>query len=479
MNFVLFILMSSTFLAHASIDAGEAMHRYFPETRPPGIYSPMFQGPVDWSQPPLGCVEEMVPHPASVPCLDLTQVKNPLSDWPSNITPADQQYWYGQRRALTYCRSLELLRREAATPGSQTAGAIELSWMGTIAVDNYTTKVNAIYEASDTYGVPAHVLTGAVYQESLFAELGIAADGGNYSCGVEQINLIGWCNWANAQSAAEKQAMNWPAIPVNCGDPNVITLKFIKPFYDIALTHLNGLPEYRLQKQHFQNIALQDVQSGWPSGNAATNALRYQTIMSFINNCSDPRYGILAKANELRSIYTQYISPAFQNKDRYSGATRFQRQCLQTAKDNAYPLHSGWVMAVGAYNAGPRSIDAVTYYNEWDDNGFNDPLRVGSFTPDQIISSIYWSGKYNPTTDKIDFANREGAARTWNWYVGCVNQRHVARVMQNVTLITDYFVNSLEGAYPCAQSTVDPNGNVITSVPPQRQTTSGVLGGNP
>jgi len=59
------------------------------------------------------------------------------------------------------------------------------------AVNEYPTKVKAVYDASDLYGVPAHVLTGAIYQESLFSPLGISDDGGNFSCGMEQINLNG------------------------------------------------------------------------------------------------------------------------------------------------------------------------------------------------------------------------------------------------------------------------------------------------
>jgi hypothetical protein len=469
---IAFITFFISFTANATRSAGDTFHSYFSETPPPGHVR--FNGPVNWAQPPLGCVEEMVPHQANKQCLDLTQVANPLTDWPTNLSQADHDYWYAQRRGLTYCRGVELLRREAATPGSQTAGAVETSWMVSIAINDYDTKVKAVYEASDRYNVPAHVLTGAVYQESLFAELGISSDGGNYSCGAEQINLNGWCEWANAQSSADQSSMGWPTSAVDCNDSSLVNLAFIKPFYDIALTRLNGLPEYRLEKSHFQNIAVKDVVAQWPQASDATNALRYQLINSFINFCADPRLGILAKASELQSLYSGYLSKAFQDKDRYTGTDRFQRQCSQVSKDNAYPLHTGWLMAVAAYNAGPRAVDAVTYYNQWNDSAFNDPTTIQNFTPDKIVESIYWSGKYDKATDKIDFASRTGAARSWIWYKGCVAQRHIARVMQHVTLVPDFFVDSLEGQYPCAPSTKDTNGNVITSVPPDRQVSTGV-----
>jgi hypothetical protein len=475
-TFPLAVLLIFAAETNATRNAADDAAKYFSEAPATArlTSTPPPAPPIDWSQPPLGCVEEMVPHASTRPCLDLTTVANPLKDWPPNLPQPDHDYWYGQRRALNYCRTAEVLRREAVQPGSQTPGAIETSWMTVDSINDYDIKVNAVYEASDRYGVPAHVLTGAVYQESLFSELGISDDGGNYSCGAEQINLYGWCTWANEQSAKDKAAMGWPASTVRCDDTNLVNLAFIKPFYVLAKTRLGTLPEYRLNKSHFQNIIIQDVAGQWPVADAATNNMRYQLIYSFINNCSDPRFGILATGSELKSLYTAYLSSAMKEKDRYSGSTRFARQCRKTAIDDAYPLHTGWLMAVASYNAGPRAIDAVTYYNQWSKDQFNDPATVQGFTADKIVDSIYWSGKYNTATDKIDFASVTGGARNWIWFKGCVAQRHVARVMQHVTLLPEFFVDSLEGLYPCATSSKDPNGNVITSVPPFRQTSTGV-----
>lgn len=469
-SFVTLPLIALSFNAFAARNSADLAAQYFIEES----FGVKNVEPVDWAQPPLGCVEEMIPHIPSRPCLDLTQVASPLKDWPPNLSSEDRDYWYGQRRGILYCRAAEVLRREAIQPGSQSAGAIESAWMAVDAVSDYDTKVKAIYEASERYGVPPHVLTGAVYQESMFSELGISSDGGNYSCGVEQINLIGWCGWANAQSSADKTALGWTQAPIDCRDSNLINLNLITPFYNIALSRLDGLPGYRLNKSHFQDIQLKDVISEWPKADSATNIVRYQAVTSFINNCADPRYGILAKANELRSIYSAYLSPAMKAKDRYLGKTRFARQCREVAKDDAYPLHAGWLMAVASYNAGPRAIDAVTHYNQWSANQFNDPVTLRDFTPDKLIDSIYWSGKWNRANDKIEFTNTAGAARNWIWFKGCIAQRHIARVMQHVTLLPDFFVQSIEAPYGCSPSSRTPDGKVITSVPPVRQATPGV-----
>jgi hypothetical protein len=421
-------------------------------------------------------VEEMVPHRDERPCPDLKAVAKPMKDWPENISAEDKQYWYERRRAINVCRAEEVLRREKVRPGSVSAGAVELSWMVMDSLRNQPAKVDAIYQASRETGVPPHVLTGAIYQESLFAELGIADDGGNYSCGMQQINLEGWCLWANKQKPEDKQAMGWPQQPVPCEDKKYVSLGFIRPVYEIAKTRLNGLPEYRLNKRHFANIPLDQFVYKWPEAAPQVQRFRYQLIQSYVNHCSDARKGIMAKANELAAIYQRYVPESFQQKDRYSGSERFKRACREKQSDNAYPLHAGWLLAVAAYNAGPRAMDNVAHYNRWRREDWNNPRVVAGLEPSDIVASLYWGGKYNPRNDMIEFNSlKDGEIKSWTWFKGCVAQRHIARVMQHVTLLPEFFVDSLEGAFPCARSEFDGSGNLIkTAVPPARQASPGV-----
>ncbi len=466
-----FFLLSTP--AFAALDAGTLMLEHFPERVPPGL-SVAAPTRIDWAQPPLGCVEEMVPHLADRPCPNLSRVENPHKDWPADMSPKEKEYWFGQRRGINACRAFEVQRREAAQPGSMTPSMIQLAWMNTLALARYEEKVAAVYEASRRYGVPLHVLTGAVYQESLFSELGIADDGGNFSCGVEQINLIGWCGWANEQSAAEKSAMNWPQEKVNCLDTGTVQLSLVRPLYKIALTRLRGLPEYRLQKEHFANIPLASVVNQWPAAAPEVQALRYQLVMSFINSCSDARRGILAKGHELSGIYKQFVSIALKNKDRYARGDHFARECREVQAGNAYPLHTGWLLTVAAYNAGPRAVDAAAHYNGWTRDEMNDPRQVAGYNPTDIVDSLYWGGRYNPRNDLIEFDGLNGGAKSWTWFKGCVAQRHVARVMQHVTLLPEFFVDSLENGIACARSTFDSEGNLIQSaVPSFRRASSG------
>ncbi len=471
------ILFSLPSLALAgNLQAGTKMQEAFQELPPPSssLLQDAAGSEVNWAQPPLGCVEEMVPNRADRPCLDLSGVANPVKDWPAGLPDAEYQYWYGKRRALNVCRSEEVLRREKAIPGSMPASHVELAWMSMEALKNQEVKVNAIYEGSRQTGIPLHVLMGAVYQESLFAELGLADDGGNFSCGVEQINLIGWCQWANQQSAADKEAMNWPQQKVSCDNSTYVKLSLIKPIYEIAKTRLRGLPEYRLQKEHFANIPLESFVRKWPSASREMQNYRYRLIRSFINNCSDARKGILAKAHELSGIYKQFVSTALKNKDRYGSGQGFSRACRTRQTNNAYPLHTGWLLAVSAYNAGPRSIDAVAYYNNWDRSEMNDPRQVAELSPIDVVHSLYWGGRYNRRNDLIEFRGLNGKTRSWTWFKGCVAQRHIARVMQHVTLLPEFFVDSLENGIPCGRSVFDQDGNLVkTAVPPFRQSSSG------
>lgn len=475
--FVLSILSS----AAQARDAADRLQGYFDEQAPPGLSTFLPEANnsanIDWAQPPLGCVEEMVPTLPSRACLDLTQTANPLRDWPSSLSAEDKQFWYSHRRMLVYCRAQELWNRETAHPGSQNAGGLENAWLMLEAVKHSQEKMDAIYEANKTYGVPLHILLGALYQESLFAELGISDDGGNFSCGMEQINLIGWCEWVNQQSPEQKAAVGWPAGNVACDNANIVNLEFVRPLYNIAMKRLNGLPEYRLVKSHFQNIPLSSVVDKWPAASSETQNLRYQLIRSFIDNCSEPRLGIMATANELALAYRSFVSDAFKAKDHYAPGEHFKRECQAQDSGTTYPLHTGWLLAVAAYNAGPRVMELASHYNKWSSAAFNDPDAIQGFMGDKLIQSLYWGGVYNHVTDKIDFNSfSRGASRSIPWFKACVVQRHVARVMQHVTLLPEFFVDTLEGQYHCAKSVFDNSGKLIKSaVPPFRQVSSGVI----
>ncbi|MEK7355201.1 MAG: hypothetical protein AAB250_02040, partial [Bdellovibrionota bacterium] len=256
----------------------------------------------DWSNPPVMCVEEVVPDVPDRACPDLSMVvdiaKEPLDAY---IDPVDLPYWKARKYRIPYCRSKEILARETATPGTFTPGTMALVNMRLKATAKHDLKVDAIYSASRASGVPALALTGALMQESLFAELGISDDGDNFSCGVAQINLYEWCNWANGLSAAKKLEIGWPQTGHRCLPDDRL---LIKPFFEIAKTKSSTS---NVDTDHFKGIKLQDVVAKFPKGNLPTQEFRFALATSFLNNCANPTNAISAKANELADLYRNFI----------------------------------------------------------------------------------------------------------------------------------------------------------------------------
>ncbi len=427
----------------------------------------------DWSQPPLACIEEVIPRLPDRPCFDLTNVADPQTEWPEGISESELAYWQKNKVAQNYCRSLEIMRREELSPGTFSAGTVQIAWMRVKAMDQSELKVKAVYAASRANKMPAHVLTGALMQESLFATLGIEDDGGNFSCGIGQVNLVEWCNWANKQSKKIKDEMKWPA-NVKCSD---LSPGLIRPFYEIAKTRLNGLPAYRLEKVHFQNIKYESVVKGFPSGPTSMQKVRYQAAVSFLNHCADVAKGIGAKANELRNLYVNHVPAGLKKRDLYRPGEEFARVCSDKGYTEAYPMNTGWLLAVGLYNAGPRAVDVLAHYHKWNKKDLEKPETWENVGPAELIEAFYWSGKYSPKDDKIHYKTLNGGNLNWIWFKACVLQRHIARVVQHVTLPgVPKLVDTLEGAYKCARSVFDPNtGKLVKSgVPPFRQKSPGV-----
>jgi hypothetical protein len=402
----------------------------------------------DWAQPPLLCVEEVVPKVPDRECLDLSKVVEPAKDFPSEISAEDLAFWKAQKFGLSYCRALEILKREEANPGSQKASSVEISWMRKTAVLNHDLKVNAVYQAAHAYDVPPHILTGALFQESIFSELGVAEDGGNFSCGVAQLNSSEWCRWANSLTSSQKTQIGWPRGAVDCvDDANPV---FIKPFYAIALTRLGGLPEYRLQPEHFKDIAFTDVVAGFPEGTAEKQKLRYQTSRSFLDHCGEPVAAITAKAHELERLYTEFVPQGMKMNQIYKDGEKFNRVCAADSTSRAYPLNTGWLLAVGAYNAGPKAVDIMAAYKNWNRSDVAKAETFSAFDAKSLIESIYKAGVYNSTLNVLEMNDLDGLPMKVKWMKMCVLQRHIARVVQHVTQPNiPPLADTLEGPQGC------------------------------
>lgn len=441
------------------------------EPAPKPLIKKALKREIDWSQPPASCVEDVVPAKPNETCIDLSRVADPRKEWPDDLPEDELAYWKANKRLMPYCRGSEVLRREAAQPGSMSPVSQQIAWMQVSGATNRDEKIAAIYAAARAHRMPPQIITGALYQESLFAELGVAEDGGNYSCGVGQINIQEWCRWANAQPAAKQAAIGWPA-GVSC---STVPASLVQPFYDLAKLKLNGLPDYKMTKEHFMSIKDADAVKRFSPAPPEIQQLRLRAVRSFLGNCSNPMNGIAAKANELASLYRQVVPAGLKQSDQYRQGETFARKCRQAYNSTSYPMASGWLLAVGAYNAGPRVVDALAHFNGWTREDLQDPETFRGFTPANLIEAFYGAGRYDKKADVLRFRTLNGSDASWGWFKPCVLQRHIARVVQHVTLAgAEGLVTSLEGEAKCAKSDVDPKtGRILTNVPMERQMSSG------
>ena len=409
----------------------------------------------DWSQPPVGCIEEVIYSEPNYACLDLSSVANPLSDFPAGMSASDIAMWKTDRaKGLTVCRAHEILRRDQEKPGTQKAGEVELAWMRVLSLKDTAGKIDEIDDASERTGMPSQILFGALTQESLMADLGLAQDGGNFSCGIGQLNIQEWCRFAQAASPGLQRQMGWPRGQTGeiCSDP-VLMPVLAKPFYEIGLKNLGAAPSYRLLPEHLKNIKFEDVVAEFPDASSEIQHLRFSAVQSFLANCSDYRYGIPAKAHELERIFHTSVPEALQGVQTYSKGESFHRACRGKAAD-VYPLHTGWLLADAIYNAGPGIVTSLEYYLDLDAVSTNSPQTWLNFRPTDLISALYWAGKYNSQTGFLESFDFDGHLQNRTWYKSCVVQRHIARVIQHVTLPGYLIADTLEGSDGCSKSTV-------------------------
>lgn len=406
--------------------------------------------PIDWAQPPAACIEELVPQ--LIPCLDLSRVVNPLADLPSDLTEAQKRFWTIEHKAdLSYCRALEVFRREEADPGSMTVSAIAWAWMWRKSAEDLPTKIEAIYEGARASEMPPQILFGALKQESLLSSLGITPDGENYSCGIGQINVKEWCHAISSLSAAERRKLGWPE-GMSCDDPALPT-HLVKPFYEIAIRKLEGRPDYELTPKHFEGIQLENVIDSFPAASLSLQKKRFAAVSSFVRHCSDIRLGIWAKAYELRLLYENYVPKPMRAAQLYASGSTYRRKCRQPYTSKAYPFHTGWLLADAIYNAGSREVALLQHYFRMTKESHESGSIWKKLVPTDLIDGLHWGGQWNASTNKIEFRNVSGTLFSQSWYKSCVVQRHIARVVQYGTLPGFEVAKSLE-TEGCSQSVV-------------------------
>jgi hypothetical protein len=389
---------------------------------------------IDWQNPPVMCPEEILPK--GITCPDFSKVENVYTDYPDSFSTEDIKEWKNNKAAdLRLCRNKEVLKRESAKAGTYNAGTIENAWMVVNGGEKVQEKLEAVQSASVKYQIPPQVLMGAMRQESLLSSLGVSPDGGNYSCGMSQLNIQEWCNSINKLSAEEKTQLGWP-LNISCEETNLPT-DIVKPFYDIAVLKLGNRPSYQLTSADFQGITFDQVSSSL-SGSEEAKKDKFQAISSFVNHCQDIKLSVDFKARTLRGLFLNFVPKELREKNTYREGETFTKQCASPYMSNAYPLHTGWLLAVAMYNAGPRQRALVDHYFQIKDNNYP------SLTPLDLIEALHWGGKAKKRSDLLEFKDQDNNKLTQKWFKSCIVQRHVARVIQHATLPAESIAKSLE-----------------------------------
>jgi len=390
---------------------------------------------VDWANPPVMCPEEILPK--GIDCPDFSKVEKVFEEYPASFTSEQIKDWRANKAAdLRLCRNKEVLKREANKPGSYTAGTIENAWMVVNGGERVQEKLDAVNKAVVKYQIPPQVLLGAMRQESLLSSLGVSPDGGNYSCGMSQLNIQEWCNSAKKLTDEEKDKLGWPK-NISCDEATIPT-DIVKPFYDIAVTRLGNRPSYQLTAEDFKGITEEQVIGSFPKASDDVQKTRFKAIASFVNHCQDIELSIDFKARTLRGLYLNFVPAELREKNTYREGETFGRKCAAPYLTNAYPLHTGWLLAVAMYNAGPRQRALVDHYFQIKDN------KYPSLTPLDLIEALHWGGKAKWRSDVLEFKDQDGNKMSQKWFKSCIVQRHVARVIQHATLPIESIAKSLD-----------------------------------
>lgn len=395
-----------------------------------------------WDNPNVLCPEDVFPK--GLECPDFSQVDNPYTDFPDDMTKEEIRDWRTNKRAdLGVCRNKEVLRREKLKTGKYSSATLEEAWMTADSGNQVKEKLSAIQEATSKYEIPPQVLIGALKQESLLSSLGLSPDGGNYSCGMAQLNIQEWCQSMNTLSNEEKAIYGWPS-DISC---NSLPTTIVKPFYDIAIKKLGSRRDYQLKPRHFKGIKLEEVLDGFPDANDNLQTKRFKAVTSFVNNCQNISLSINFKAQTLRNLFDNYVPEKLKKDETYSEGKTFSKTCQQPYSSKYYPLHTGWLLAVAMYNAGPVEAKLVGHYYRVKNDNFP------SMDPLDLIEALHWGGKYSKESGRILFKDQDGQRYSQSWFKSCIVQRHVAGVIQYVTAPGKTIAKSLEQS-PCTQNGV-------------------------
>jgi hypothetical protein len=390
------------------------------------LFSSFVHAEISWENPPVLCPEESMPR--GFDCPDFSSVDDPYNDFPSNLSIEEINEWNNHKILdLKFCRNTEVLKREKNKPGTFSEATLKAAWLIVDGGKKVEEKLSAIEKASVDYEIPPQILLGALKQESGLSSIGVQPDGGNYSCGIAQLNIEEWCESMNSLSAEKRAELGWPQI--SC-DNKILPTDSVKIFFDLAQKKVNGAkPGYQLNATDYQTLTLEETGLSDPL---------FKAVQSFLFHCQDFNLSIPFKARILKNLYDKYVPASFKSSEVYTEGKTFGRTCAHPYPVKSFPLHTGWLLSTAMYNAGPVQLKLIGHYYQIKNYQFP------QMSPPDLIEALHWGGKWKPGTELISFTDQAGKEYTQKWFKSCIVQRHVAKVIQHVTAPNEVIVRSLD-----------------------------------
>lgn len=390
------------------------------------FYFSLASAEISWENPAVLCPEEVMPR--GFHCPDFSSVSDPYSEFPSTLSIEEINEWNTIRLAdLRLCRNEEILRREKEKPGTFSENSLKSAWLVVDGGANVKEKLDEIEKAGREFGIPPQILIGALKQESQLSSIGVQPDGGNYSCGIAQLNISEWCESMNSLPVEDQKKLGWSSI--SC-DTAVLPTESVKYFYELALKKTTGIkPGYQMTAEDYAWIKPTDV---------PLKEEVFTAVSSYLMHCQDFTLSIPFKARILKNLYDHFVPASLKLNEHYTEGKTFSRVCHNPYPVDVFPLHTGWLLTTAMYNAGPVQAKLVGHYFKVQNNQFP------QMSPQDLIEALHWGGKWKEGTEQIVFADQKGKEFSQKWLKSCIVQRHVARIVQHVTEPTKIMARSLD-----------------------------------
>jgi hypothetical protein len=304
---------------------------------------------MDWSQPPALCPEEVIPGLENMKRVGEKYLANPLS-----LKSGDE---------------------------------FEDSYINVKAPEDISDKISTIYESANYYEMPVSVLLGSLAQESSFADDSLGRDGGNYACGIAQLNVVEWCLWGRSLNEEQASALQFPKSDMEKYDKenphgdfcnsDYMDPKLVEPFMNILINKFKVSSPNQMPMENYKKLSFQSMKGNLSGKTEDIQKLQYDVSQSFFGHCAEHRVSIPALAYILNDLYKNYVPTELKSTERYSAGEHFYKSCKTEIKSNAYPFNTGWVLTDVMFNCGEKIVQDISKIKTQSWSDFNPTILVG------------------------------------------------------------------------------------------------------